>query len=400
MSEFRPEVADRLQRLPPYMFGKLNQMRYEKRKAGVDIIDLGMGNPSDPSPEFVVDKLCEAVRDSRNQKYSASKGIFNLRREIARTYERRWNVELDPETEAIAVIGSKEGFSHMCLALLGPGDTAVVPSPAFPIHNYAVALAGANCISVPLSTDISFLDTLANATENLYPRPKLLILNFPHNPTGAVVELGFFEKVVDYARSQDLMVIHDFAYGYTVFDGYEAPSFLQVPGAKDIGVEFTTMSKPFNMAGWRIGFCVGNPIMIDALARIKGYYDYGIFQAIQIASIMALRNGDEFARQQAEVYQHRRDVLCEALGRIGWKAPGPRGSMFVWAPIPEEYAAMGSMDFCLLLMNEAEVAVAPGSGFGELGEGYVRFALVENDQRLKQAARQIGRTLGKLETNA
>lgn len=395
MSKLKIEVADRIKRLPPYMFGKLNQMKYDKRKEGIDIIDLGMGNPSDPSPEFVVDKLCEAVRDPRNQRYSVSRGLFNLRREVARVYKRRWDVDLDPETEVIAVIGSKEGFSHMCLALMGPGDTAVVPSPSFPIHNYAVALAGANCISIPLSTDDSFLEKLSAVVEDLYPKPKLLILNFPHNPTGAVVELDFFEKVADYTRAQNIMVIHDFAYGYTVFDGYKAPSFLQVSGAKDMAVEFMTMSKPFNMAGWRIGFCAGNAAMIDALARIKGYYDYGIFQAVQIASILALRNGDEFAEKQAAVYQRRRDVLCEALGRVGWHVEKPKAGMFVWAPIPEEFAGMDSMEFCLELIEEAEVAVAPGKGFGELGDGFVRFALVENEQRLKQAARQIGRFLQK-----
>lgn len=389
------EPADRINRLPPYLFGKLNQMKHEKRKAGVDIIDLGMGNPSDPSPEFVVDKLCEAVRDPRNQRYSASQGIFNLRREVARVYKRRWDVDLDPETEVIAVIGSKEGFSHMCLALMGPGDTAIVPSPSFPIHNYAVALAGANCISVPLSTDESFLKTLSEVVEGLYPRPKLLILNFPHNPTGAVVNLEFFEKIADYAKAHNLMVIQDLAYGYTTFDGYEAPSFLQADGAKDLGVEFLTMSKPFNMAGWRIGFCAGNAQMIEALAKIKGYYDYGIFQAVQIASIVALRNGDEFARDQAAVYQRRRDVLCEALDRYGWHVEKPKAGMFLWAAIPGQFSSMGSMDFCLKLMDEAEVSVAPGRGFGELGEGHVRFALVENEQRLKQAARQIGRILQK-----
>ena len=351
MSPLNFEPADRINRLPPYLFGKLNQMKYEKRKAGVDIIDLGMGNPSDPSPEFVVEKLCEAVRDPRNQRYSSSRGLFNLRREVASVYKKRWGVDLDPETEVIAVIGSKEGFSHMCLALLGPGDTAVVPSPSFPIHNYAVALAGANCISVPLSTDKSFLKTLSDVVGGLYPKPKLLILNFPHNPTGAVVELDFFEGIVDYARAQNLMVIQDLAYGYTVFDGYEAPSLLQVDGAKDLAVEFTTMSKPFNMAGWRIGFCAGNAQMIDALAKIKGYYDYGIFQAVQIASIMALRNGDEFAREQATVYQRRRDVLCDALGRFGWSVEKPKAGMFVWAAIPEKFSGMGSIEFCLRLMD-------------------------------------------------
>jgi alanine-synthesizing transaminase len=395
MSKLNIEVADRIHRLPPYLFGQLNQMKYEKRRAGVDIIDLGMGNPSDPSPDFVVEKLCESVLDARNQRYSASRGVFNLRREVARLYERKWQVELDPEKEVIAVIGSKEGFSHMCLALLGPGDTAVVPNPSFPIHVYGVVLAGANCISIPLSTDESFLRRLADVAENLYPKPKLLILNFPHNPTGAVVEPDFFEEIVRYARSKGLMVIQDFAYGHTTFDDYRAPSILQVKGAKDIAVEFTTMSKPFNMAGWRIGFCAGNPEMIDALAKIKGYYDYGIFQAVQIASIVALRDGDDFIREQAAVYRKRRDALCDALDRIGWHVERPKAGMFVWAAIPEEFSGMGSIDFCLRLMEDAEVAVAPGKGFGDLGEGHVRFAIVENEQRLKQAVRQIGRSFRK-----
>ncbi|MFC1672247.1 aminotransferase class I/II-fold pyridoxal phosphate-dependent enzyme [Planctomycetota bacterium] len=395
MSDFNLQVADRICRLPPYLFGQLNQMKYEKRTAGIDIIDLGMGNPSDPSPDFVVDKLCESVKDVRNQRYSASKGLFNLRREVTRLYQRQWNVELDPEQEVIACIGSKEGFSHMCLALLGPGDTAVVPNPSFPIHNYSVVLAGGNCISIPLSTDQAFIDRLRDVVENLYPKPKLLILNFPHNPTGAVVELDFFQEIVAYAHSKNLMIIQDLAYGYTTFDGYRAPSILQVDGAKDLAVEFTTMSKPYNMAGWRIGYCAGNAVMLDALAKIKGYYDYGIFQAVQIASIVALRHGDDFVREQSAVYQQRRDVLCDALGRVGWMVEKPKAGMFVWAAIPEEFAGMGSMDFCLKLMEDAEVAVAPGKGFGDLGEGYVRFAIVENEQRLKQAARQIGRSFRK-----
>jgi alanine-synthesizing transaminase len=399
MSDFNVQAADRIYRLPPYLFGQLNEMKYDKRRAGIDIIDLGMGNPSDPSPDFVVDKLCEAVRDARNQRYSVSRGVFNLRRELACLYERKWNVDLDPQDEVIAVIGSKEGFSHMCLALLGPGDTTVVPNPYFPIHVYGVVLAGGNCISIPLSTDETFLKRLADVVENLYPKPKLLILNFPHNPTGAVVDLGFFEEIVGYARANGLMIIQDFAYGHTTFDDYEAPSIFQVKGAKDLAVEFTTMSKPFNMAGWRIGYCVGNAEMIDALGKIKGYYDYGIFQAVQIASIVALRHGDDFIREQAAVYQERRNALCSALDRIGWKVEPPKAGMFVWAAIPEEFAGMGSIDFCLKLMDDAEVAVAPGKGFGDLGEGHVRFAIVENEQRLKQAVRQIGRTFRKWRKN-
>ncbi len=391
------EPAERIKRLPPYLFGMLNQLKHRKRQEGEDIIDLGMGNPSDPSPDFVVEKLCEAARNPRNQRYSASRGIYNLRREVARLYERRWNAVLDPESEVIAVLGSKEGISHLLLALLGPGETAVVPTPAFPIHIYGVVLAGANCISIPLCAEDekSFFRALTGVVENLYPRPKVLILNFPHNPTTTVVSLDFFREVVDFAKRKNLMVVHDFAYGMTTFDGYTAPSLMQVEGAKDVGVEFITMSKPYNMAGWRIGFCVGNRMMVDALAKIKGYYDYGIFQAVQIASILAMREGDEFVKHQAERYRKRRDILCEGLAKAGWNITPPKATMFVWAAIPPEFAHMGSMEFCMKMMEEAHVAMAPGAGFGEGGEGHVRLALVENELRLKQAVRQIARTFRK-----
>ena len=391
------DVSPRIRRLPPYLFGQLNAMKYEKRRAGVDIIDLGMGNPSDPTPKIVVDKLCEAARDSRNTRYSASAGIYNLRREVARMYRRHYDVELDPAAEVIATIGSKEGFSHMCLALMGPGDTAVVGDPYFPIHVYAVALAGGNVINVPLGNDRDFLRRVAYVAEHLYPRPKLLILNYPHNPTAMTVDgVEFFAEVVDLARRTGILVIHDFAYGRSCFDGYVAPSFLQAPGAKDVGVEFITLSKPYNMAGWRIGFCAGNAEMIRALATIKGYYDYGIFQAVQIAAIIALRECDEEVAAQARAYQRRRDVVVQGLRRAGWDVDSPRGSMFVWARVPDRHlAGQGSIDFALRLMEEAEVAVAPGRAFGEQGEGYVRIALVENEQRLRQAVRQIDRALNK-----
>jgi len=390
---FTIDVSNRIRRLPPYLFGRLNDMKHRKRQEGIDIIDLGMGNPNDPTPAAIVEKLREAAGTPRNQRYSMSRGIFNLRREMARHYHSVYGVDLDPEHEVIASIGSKEGFSHMCLALLGPGDTALVPSPAFPPHVYGVALAGANVISMPLADPEDFLRSVVYAVEHLYPRPKLLIINYPHNPTAATVDLPFFEEVVDLARRFGFMVIHDFAYAGLGFDGYEPPSFLQVPGAREVGVEFTTMSKAYNMAGWRLGFCAGHPKMIDALARIKGYYDYGVFQAIQIAAIIALRECQEDARRQAAVYAHRRDVLVEGLRRIGWAVEPPRASMFVWAPIPEAWARMGSIEFALKLMDEAEVAVAPGRGFGEAGEGFLRFALVENEHRLRQAIRQIGRCL-------
>jgi len=391
--EYSINVADRLLRLPPYLFGKLNQIKYEKRKAGIDVIDLGMGNPNDPTPEPIVEKLCEAARDQRNQRYSVSTGLFNLRRDAAKHYEQVWGVKLNPETEVIATIGSKEGFSHMCLALLGPGHTALVPNPTFPIHTYAVALAGGNVVSYSVSDEENTLRDISYVCKNLYPRPRVLIMNYPHNPTTATVELAFFEEIVSLAKKYDFLVMHDFAYSETTFDGWQAPSFLQAEGAKDVGVEFTTLSKNYNMAGWRIGFCSGHPDMVRALAKIKGYYDYGIFQPIQIAAIIAFRKCQKNIEDMKAVYQQRRDVLCDGLSRYGWNIPKPKATMFVWAPIPEEFRSMGSTNFALKLLEEAEVAVAPGRGFGESGEGYVRIALVENDKRLRQAGRQIGRCL-------
>ncbi len=392
MTDFKIEPGQRIKRLPPYLFGRLNALKHAKRQAGADIIDLGMGNPSDGAPEIVIDKLCEAARDPRNHRYSASKGIKGLRMEIAKKYERNWNVSLDWEREVLACIGSKEGFSHLCLAMLGPGDTVVVPDPAFPIHSYSVALAGANVITVTLGNDSKFLETIAMVCEHLYPKPKLLILNYPHNPTAMTVEEGFFETVVDVAKRFKIAVIHDFAYGETCFEGYKAPSFLSVKGAKDVGVEFITMSKPYNMAGFRIGFVAGNKEMIDYLATIKGYYDYGIFQALQIAGIIALRHCDQEIVTQNQRYQSRRDVLCDGLRRIGWQVEKPRASMFVWAKFPAEHSkGKGSIDFAMDLMEYAEVAVAPGRAFGENGEGYMRIALVENEQRLRQAIRNINR---------
>ncbi len=392
MSEFKIEPAERITRLPPYLFGRLNALKLAKRQQGADIIDLGMGNPSDGAPQIVIDKLCEAARDPRNHRYSASKGIKGLRKEMAKKYEQKWNVQLDWETEVLACIGSKEGFSHLCLAMLGPGDTSIVPDPAFPIHNYGIALAGANVISVPLGCDKKFIDNIAMVCENLYPRPKLLILNFPHNPTAMTVDEGFFEPVVNLAKRFGIAIIHDFAYGETCFDGYKAPSFLSVKGAKDVGVEFTTLSKPYNMAGFRIGFAVGNKNMIDYLATIKGYYDYGIFQALQIAGIIAMRNCEADIAAQNEKYRSRRDVVCEGLTRIGWEVEKPRASMFVWAKVPQEHSrGKGTIDYAMDLMEYAEVAVAPGAAFGENGEGYMRIALVENEQRLRQAIRNIAR---------
>ena len=392
MAKYVIEPSARIKRLPPYLFGRLNALKLKKRQAGIDIIDLGMGNPHDPTPDIIVDKLCEAARDPRNHRYSASNGVHNLRREMAKKYERKWGVTLDPDKEIIATIGSKEGFSHACLAMLGPGDTAIVADPAFPIHVYAVALAGANVISVPLGNDEAFLKRIAYVCEHLYPRPKLMILNYPHNPTALTVDEGFFEEVVRLAKRFEVAVFHDYAYGETCFDGYEAPSFLAARSAKGVGVEFTTLSKAYNMAGWRIGFCAGNKAIIEALQTVKGYYDYGIFQPIQIAGIIAMRHCEKNLREQAAIYAARRDVVCDHLERMGWSVERPRGSMFVWARVADEHLrGMGTLDYAMELIEKAEVAVAPGRAFGENGEGYLRIALVENEQRLKQAMRQIQR---------
>jgi alanine-synthesizing transaminase len=392
---FKIDVSQRISRLPPYLFGRINKMKYEKRVAGVDIIDLGMGNPTDPTPDCVVKKLAEASTDARNHRYSVSNGIAGLRREVAKKYRQKYGVELDPETEIIATIGSKEGFSHLCLAMLGPGDTAVVGDPAFPIHVYAVAMAGANVIRVPLGNDQAFLDRIEQTIEGLYPTPKLLILNYPHNPTSITIEPWFWDKAIEMCRRRNIMIISDFAYGEINFDGYKAPSFLAAPGAKELGVEFTTMSKSYNMAGWRVGFCAGNSEMVKALATIKGYYDYGMFAPVQIASVIAMRECRDIPSEQSRIYQHRRDVVCAGLDKLGWTYQKPNASMFVWAKInPEHYKPdEGTIDFCLRMMDEAEVALAPGRAFGEHGEGYVRIALVENEHRLKQAMRNLDRAL-------
>lgn len=387
------KFADRMNLLPPYLFGRINKIKLEKRKAGVDIIDLAMGNPSDPPPEPVINKLCEVVRFSRNHRYSMASGIYNLRREIARYYSRHYGVSLNPENEIIVVIGSKEGVSHMSLALLGPGDVALVPTPAFPIHIYSAVIAGASVVFVPIAEDEIFLKKIDNMCRTFLPAPKVIFLNYPHNPTAKTVDVGFFEEMVKIAKKNRVMILHDFAYGGLTFDGYKTPSFLQVKGAKEIGVEFGTLSKAYNMAGWRVGYCVGNPKIIQALGKIKGYYDYGLFQAIQISAIVALRDCDDFILKQAAIYERRRNVLCDGLNGIGWNVVKPKASMFVWAPIPENYKEMGSMEFSLKLMEEAEVAVSPGIGFGEAGEGYLRIAVVENENRIRQAIRQIRRIL-------
>jgi alanine-synthesizing transaminase len=392
---FEVRVATRVKRLPPYMFGQINALLYEKRRAGNDVIDLGMGNPSDPPTTLVIDKLADAAHDPKNHGYSPSAGIANLRREVAAKYLKRYGVRLDPESQVTVCLGSKEGFSHMCLALIGPGDTAIVPAPSFPVHVYAVALASGNVISLDVQDQGKFLSNVAYTCQHLYPKPKLLIANYPHNPTAATVEPAFFNELSKLAHRYGLMVIHDFAYADVAFDGYQPPSFLAAEGALDVGVEFTTMSKGYNMAGWRVGFCVGNAAMIRALGTIKGYYDYGMFRAIQIAAIMALRHTDAAVEAQAALYQKRRDVLCKSLARIGWPVDSPQAGMFVWAKIPPAWlAGESTMDFAMRLLRDADVAVSPGSGFGPSGEGYVRMALVENENRLRQAVRQIGRCAG------
>ena len=385
--------ANRMDQLPPYLFGMINKMRMEKRWAGADVIDLGMGNPVDPAPAPAIDKLCEVAQDPKTHRYPVSDGLKNLRREIAVSYESLYDVHLDEDAEVICTIGSKEGLSHLALALIGPGDTVLVPAPAFPIHIYASVIAGGSVIRVPLEGTESFPDRLARVCENVYPRPKVLILNYPHNPTAAVATIPLFEEIVALARRYSLMIIQDFAYSRITFDGYTAPSLLQVPGARDLAVEFGSFSKTYNMAGWRLGYCVGNREIIGGLAKIKGYYDYGIFSAIQIAGIMAIRHCDDEISAQVERYRVRRDILCDGLERMGWPVERPRAGMFAWVRMPEPFYSMGSMDFAIELMRRGNVAVAPGIGFGEEGEGYLRLALVENEHRIRQALRQMRRTL-------
>ncbi len=397
---FQVQVARRVTRLPPYLFGRINAMLYNKRRAGDDVIDLGMGNPSDAPEGQVIEKLAEAASDPRNHGYSKSNGIANLRREVAAKYHKSYGVRLDPESEVIVCLGSKEGFSHMCLAMMGSGDTAIVPAPYFPIHVYSVALASGNVIALEVADSEKFLSDVAYTCETLYPRPKLLILNYPHNPSSVVVEQPFFDEVVKLAKKYGFMVISDFAYADVAFDGYRPPSFLASPGAAEVGVEFTTMSKGYNMAGWRVGYCSGNAEMIAALATIKGYYDYGMFQAIQIAAIVALRHTDAAVELQSKIYQRRRDAACDALTRIGWEVDPPKAGMFLWQKIPELWQSrMSTMDFAMMLLENGNVAVSPGSGFGPAGEGFLRMSLVENEQRLQQAVRQIKRCLTEAEAD-
>ena len=399
VSQARPftiEVSERVRRLPPYLFAQLNRLKYEKRRAGDDVIDLGMGNPSDPPQDLVVEKLAEAARDPKNHGYSEAQGILSLRREVASKYFKQHGVRLDPQRETIVCLGSKEGFSHLCLALLGPGDTAIVPAPSYPAHLYAVALASANAILLEVTHPEKLLSHVDYTCRHMLPRPKLWIINYPHNPSTVVVEPEFYVEAVNLAKRYGMMVISDLAYADVTFDGYKTPSILAAPGGLDVAVELTTMSKGYNMAGWRCGFCCGNAEMVRALATIKGYYDYGMFRPIQIAAIMALRHTDAAVEAQSVIYQHRRDVLCDGLERLGWPIERPKATMFVWAKIPEPWASqMNSFDFSMKLLQEGDVAVSAGGGFGPAGEGWLRLALVENENRLRQAVRQIGRCLGK-----
>ncbi len=381
----------RIERLPPYVLGIVNELKYDARRRGEDIIDFGLGNPDMPTPKHIVDKLIEASEKEANHRYSVSKGIYKLRLAITDWYRRNHDVDLDPNSEAIATIGSKEGIAHLALAITSPGDSVLVPTPTYPIHTYAFILANGDVINVPLSADVNFFDALLDAFKKNWPRPKVMIINFPHNPTTLLVGIDFFEKVVDFAKEHDLIVIHDFAYGDIVFDGYKAPSFLQVPGAKDVGIEFFSLSKSYNMPGWRVGFAVGNAEIINALARIKSYQDYGMFQPIQIAATVALNGPRDCVEEICETYRSRRDVLCESLNRIGWKVTPPKATMMVWAEIPDHFKKMGSLEFCKKLLDTAKVAVAPGIGFGEGGDHFVRFSLVENEHRIRQAVRGIER---------
>jgi alanine-synthesizing transaminase len=386
-----------MSQLPPYLFGMINRIKMEKRWNGDDVIDLGMGNPVDPAPQLVIDKLVEVANDPRTHRYPVADGLRNLRREIAKNYKKDYDIDLDGDEEVICTIGSKEGISHLALALIGPGDTVLVPAPAFPIHVYAAIIAGGSVLRIPLEGEETFVRRIAMMCENVRPRPKVLILNYPHNPTSILGSREIFKEIVSLAKTHNFMVIHDFAYAKITFDGYVAPSFLEVAGARDVGVEFGSFSKSYNMAGWRLGYCVGNREIVAALGKIKGYYDYGIFSAIQIAGIMALRHCDDDVVKQAGLYQGRRNVMCDGLERIGWPVQPPKAGMFVWTRIPAPFDKMGSMDFSIEMMHRANVALAPGIGFGEEGEGYLRLALVENEHRIRQAIRQMKRAMHAME---
>ncbi len=383
----------RLDRLPPYVFAQVNEIKLEARRAGEDIIDLGMGNPDLGTPPHIIEKLTEAAQKTPNHRYSASMGITKLRHAIADWYQRRFDVQIDPEKEAIVTIGVKEGLSHLVLVTIRPGDVVFTPNPTYPIHPYSAIIAGGDVRGIPMGPDQDFFDNLMQATRQTWPRPKVLIISFPHNPTTEVVDLSFFQKIVDFAKEHRILVIHDFAYADLVFDGYKAPSILQAKGAREVAVEFFSMSKSYSMAGWRVGFCAGNAETIFALRRIKSYLDYGIFQPIQIAAIIALNGPQECVAQICDTYASRRDTLITGLNRAGWPVPSPSGTMFVWAGIPEAFRHMGSVEFSKFLIKEAQVAVSPGLGFGEYGDEYVRFALIENNMRINQAIRGLRKVL-------
>ena len=379
----------RLDRLPPYVFATVNQIKMQARREGKDIIDLGMGNPDLGTPAHIVDKLIEAAQKPHNHRYSASMGITKLRLAIANWYKRRFDVDIDPDTEAIVTIGVKEGLSHLVLVTTRPGDVVFTPNPTYPIHPFSAIIAGVDVRGIPVGPGQDFFENLTAATKQTWPRPKMLIISYPHNPTTEVVARDFFQKVVDFAKENDILVIHDFAYADLVFDGYQAPSLLQARGAKDVGVEFFSLSKSYSMAGWRIGFCCGNPEAVAALKRIKSYLDYGVFQPIQIAAIIALNGPEDCVEEIRRIYKARRDALIRGLSQAGWRIPKPKGTMFVWGRIPEKHRKMGSVEFSKFLIREAQVAVSPGLGFGEYGDEFVRFALIENPMRINQAVRGI-----------
>lgn len=379
----------RIKRLPPYVFNIVNDLKAAARARGEDIIDFGMGNPDQPTPDHIVDKLCEVSRRGDTHRYSMSKGIPRLRRAIATWYKNRFNVELDPDSEAIVTIGSKEGLAHLMLATLDKGDTVLVPNPAYPIHPYGVVISGADIRHVPMTPDVDFFQELEQAIKQTYPKPKMLILNFPGNPTAATADLAFFERIVNIAREEKIWIVHDIAYAEIAFDGYKPPSILEVEGAKDVAVEFYSMSKTYNMPGWRVGFMCGNKTLVNALARIKSYLDYGMFTPIQVAAIHALESDQSCVQAISDMYQSRRDVLCDGLNSLGWVVEKPKATMFVWAKIPEQYQHMGSLEFSKKLLQDAKVAVSPGIGFGDYGDDHVRFGLIENEHRTRQAIRGI-----------
>lgn len=395
MSSPVPDEFYRIQKLPPYVFAVVNEMKARLRAEQKDVVDLGMGNPDGPTPRPIVSKLVEAARNPRNHRYSMSRGIPNLRQEIVKRYQAHYDVTLDPESEAIVTIGAKDALAHLLFAIIGPGDAVVSPNPAYPIHQYGVVMAEGHACMLPMPNPETFLDGLEHLYRTSTRKPKVILISFPHNPTTHCVDLNFFREIVRLAAHYGSMIVHDFAYADLCFDGYKAPSILQVEGAKELAVEIFSMSKSYNMAGWRVGFCLGNRKMIGALARIKSYLDYGIFQPIQIAAIIGLRECEEETRKICALYQRRRDVTIAGLRRAGWEVEPPKGSMFIWAPIPEPFRAMGSLEFSKLLLQEALVAVSPGIGFGPMGEGHVRLALIENNHRTGQAMRSIKQFLMK-----